>query len=236
MGSTIGRSSAWTRAAEQVFLVSFALASSARAASQKLPYSSGAKLDLRFSSMPVLGVAVLYAVVLAVADSGATDMIPFVPLLNPLDVAFGFTVFACVKVARLPAADLGLRSTKLPWFLLLGGAFLWGNVALARALSNLANIGYSSAALFQSPLVQGAYAIFWSLVGVLATVVASRKKLRSVWVLGAGLLGLVVLKLFLVDLSASSAMIRIVTFLGVGLLLIGVGYLAPVPPEQEDQP
>jgi len=46
----------------------------------------------------------------------------------------------------------------------------------------------------------------------------------------------VVVKLFVVDLSQLSAIARIGTFLVVGLLLLVVGYLSPVPPGEPAPP
>ena len=46
-------------------------------------------------------------------------------------------------------------------------------------------------------------------------------------------MGVVVVKLFLVELGDSGSLTRIVSFLGVGLLLLVVGYFAPVPPRAE---
>jgi uncharacterized membrane protein len=43
-------------------------------------------------------------------------------------------------------------------------------------------------------------------------------------------MGVVVTKLFLVDLVGVNTASRIVSFLGVGGLLLAVGYLAPAPP------
>jgi uncharacterized membrane protein len=40
----------------------------------------------------------------------------------------------------------------------------------------------------------------------------------------------VVVKLFFVDLGNTDTLARVVSFLGVGLLLLVVGYFAPVPP------
>jgi len=48
--------------------------------------------------------------------------------------------------------------------------------------------------------------------------------------IGAALLGAVVVKLFLVDLAGSGTVARIVSFVGVGALLLVIGYVAPVPP------
>jgi uncharacterized membrane protein len=46
-------------------------------------------------------------------------------------------------------------------------------------------------------------------------------------------MGLVVIKLFLVDLGNSGTIERIVSFIGIGVLLLVVGYFAPVPPRKE---
>ena len=49
-------------------------------------------------------------------------------------------------------------------------------------------------------------------------------------VVGAGLLALVVVKLFALDLAGLSGLPRVVAFLGVGALLLVIGYAAPLPP------
>ena len=45
------------------------------------------------------------------------------------------------------------------------------------------------------------------------------------------ILGVVVLKLFAIDLSNSGSVARIVSFMGVGGLMLLIGYLAPLPRE-----
>jgi len=55
---------------------------------------------------------------------------------------------------------------------------------------------------------------------------------RPLWMAGAVLLGAVVLKLFLVDLSQLGSLARIVSFLAVGALMLVIGYVAPLPPEE----
>jgi uncharacterized membrane protein len=54
------------------------------------------------------------------------------------------------------------------------------------------------------------------------------------WIVGAALLGVVVVKLFLVDLAQLSTPAKIGTFLVVGMLLLLVGYLSPVPPARSE--
>ena len=49
-------------------------------------------------------------------------------------------------------------------------------------------------------------------------------------------MAVVVGKLFLVDLSGIGTVERIVSFIGVGLLMLVVGYFSPVPPKLETKP
>jgi uncharacterized membrane protein len=65
-------------------------------------------------------------------------------------------------------------------------------------------------------------------------VVASRTRLRPLWIAGAALMGVVVIKLFVVDLSNVSGVERIVSFIGVGVLMLLIGYLSPVPPRTRE--
>ena len=51
------------------------------------------------------------------------------------------------------------------------------------------------------------------------------------WLAAAGLMAVVVGKLFLVDLSNAGTIERIVSFVGVGVLMLVIGYLAPAPPK-----
>jgi uncharacterized membrane protein len=61
-------------------------------------------------------------------------------------------------------------------------------------------------------------------------VFSTRKGIRPAWAAGAGLLAAIVIKLFLVDLSNTGTVARIVSFVGAGVLLLIVGYMSPVPP------
>jgi uncharacterized membrane protein len=63
---------------------------------------------------------------------------------------------------------------------------------------------------------------------------AHRRALRYSWLAGAGLLGVVVVKLLLVDMSNAEGWERIVTFIGVGLLMLVVGYFVPLPPRSAE--
>jgi uncharacterized membrane protein len=64
-------------------------------------------------------------------------------------------------------------------------------------------------------------------------VLAKRRLQRGLWMAGAALLGLTLLKLFVVDLSNSGGGERIVAFIAVGALMLVVGYFAPIPSAAE---
>ena len=82
---------------------------------------------------------------------------------------------------------------------------------------------------WQSEQVQTGLTILWTLLALVATIIASRYWQRALWFMGIGLLGIVVLKLVLVDLSQTEAIWRVISFLGAGSLILLIGYLAPLP-------
>ena len=111
-------------------------------------------------------------------------------------------------------------------------AFVWFNGLLARSVHHYADVPFTLSALWDSVPLQVAVSVSWTLIGLAVTVWSSRKGLRVPWIMAAGLLGAVVIKLFLVDLAQLSTPAKIGTFLVVGILLLLVGYLSPVPPSR----
>jgi len=94
-------------------------------------------------------------------------------------------------------------------------------------------VPWALSAMWASRIVQATLAIVWSVAALAAMVVANRRRYRAAWVAGAALLAVVVAKLFFVDLSQVGGVERIVSFMGVGVLLLIIGYMAPVPPRRE---
>jgi uncharacterized membrane protein len=56
-----------------------------------------------------------------------------------------------------------------------------------------------------------------------------------VWIGGGTLMGVVILKLILIDRQHLHDLTAIVGVLVVGILLVGVGYFAPVPPRTKSE-
>jgi uncharacterized membrane protein len=112
--------------------------------------------------------------------------------------------------------------------------FVWLNALLMRTLHLWVGIPYELEAMMQSTLAQSALSLLWTLTALATMLVATRITARLLWLTGAALLVVVVIKLFLVDLSSIGTIERIVSFIGVGLLMLVIGYFSPLPPAAEE--
>jgi uncharacterized membrane protein len=173
-------------------------------------------------------------------NNGDPHPLPYLPLLNPLDLAVGLVFVLLARwLAALPAHGLAQwwSSAKGSVYALFGVAvFVWVNGTLLRTLHHWADISFALQPMLASRLVQASFAILWTLLALGLMVFATRRALRPAWLAGAGLMAAVVVKLFLVDLSGAGTVERIVSFIGVGVLMLVIGYLSPVPPKQEAKP
>ncbi|HQR22206.1 MAG TPA: DUF2339 domain-containing protein [Burkholderiaceae bacterium] len=168
--------------------------------------------------------------VASVRSAGDAAPLPYLPVLNPLDIA---TLLALFAVLRWHLEDHRL-DWQLPARAALGaGAFVALNAAALRAVHVIAGVPWTLHDLGKSLLVQAVLSLLWTVSAMGLMVFANRRAMRPLWLVGAALLGVVVLKLFLVDLSARGTVERIVSFVGVGALILLIGYLAPVPPTQD---
>jgi uncharacterized membrane protein len=174
------------------------------------------------------------ALLVGVYSSGEARPLPYVPLLNPTDLALGLALSVCALwLQRLRASRLELpREARgpAPVAVLAGVAFVAVNTVWLRVAHHYANVPWDANSLFASFVVQAGYSILWTLIALVLMVAAHRRARRGPWMLGAGLLALTVLKLFVIDLSNRGGSERIVVFIAVGLLMLVVGWFAPLPP------
>jgi uncharacterized membrane protein len=190
-----------------------------------------------------VGLGVMVAVLLAatllmnVTLEANTPPLGYLPILNPLDLA-QLTVFAVTlawarSVSRIDPPLPGEVRAAVP-VALAAAAFVWFNGLLTRSVHHYAGVPFAASALWDSVSLQVSVSVSWTLIGLAVTVWSSRRRLRVTWIAGAALLGVVVVKLFLVDLAQLSTPAKIGTFLVVGMLLLLVGYLSPVPPARSE--
>lgn len=180
----------------------------------------------------IVGVGLLWALAVSFAGGGDVAPLPYVPLLNPLDLALALLLLASVRWCRSPEDKIIVWRGGMLKVLALTG-FVLANGALLRADHHLAGVAWDGGALFDSDVVQASLSLFWGLLGLALTFVASRSARRTLWMLGAVLLGVVVAKLFLVDMASTGTVARIVSFIGAGVVLLVVGYFSPLPPARE---
>jgi uncharacterized membrane protein len=169
------------------------------------------------------------------ASDGSAAPLRYVPLANPIDLANAGALLVLLAWLRRVLAEAGLNSPRsLRWVAAgLGAtAFVWMNGILLRSLHHWAAVPFDLGAMLASTLVQAALSLFWALLALSLMLLATRRGWRPVWLTGAGLMAAVVAKLFLVDLSRVGSIERIVSFIGVGLLLLVLGYFSPVPPRR----
>jgi len=173
-----------------------------------------------------------------VFQDGGMAPLPYLPLLNPLDLSTGFALLLAVAAMRLRARDAG-AAPGLDRKLLIGlaaTAWVWLNLILLRSAAHYLGIAYRIDALADSQFVQAMLSLVWSASALVVMRFAAQRVWRRAWSAGAGLLGVVVAKLFLVDLASHGSMARVVSFVGVGLLMLLIGYLAPFPKRAEPPP
>ena len=203
-------------------------------ARQTWPVSQHAKSYLLLGAAPIAMFLGTWTIFANFTSNGDPAPLPYLPLLNPLDIAqvlvFVVLAYWLIMLRGLCYLEL-ISTTPTPLYALFGGAaFIWGNGALLRTLHHWADVPFRLDAMLHSVLVQAALSLFWSILALAIMVFATRRALRELWIVGAVLMGVVVVKLFLVDLSNVGTVERIVSFIGVGVLMLVIGYLSPVPP------
>jgi uncharacterized membrane protein len=204
------------------------------------PVSAHARSYVVTGGAPLATFLALWVFYANFTSDGDPYPLVYVPLLNPLDIAIG-AVFIIVAGWLRAAAGHGLR----PWldtartavYTVSGiAAFVWVNGILLRSLHHWSELPFALQPMLSSRLVQASFSILWTALALGAMVVATRHALRPLWLTGAGLMAVVVGKLFIVDLSHVGTVERIVSFIVVGLLMLVIGYFSPVPPRQEMKP
>jgi len=84
---------------------------------------------------------------------------------------------------------------------------------------------------------QVALSVLWAVLGVVGFVIGLLRPSMTARLFGLGLLGIVTVKVFLIDLAALDVAYRVLSFVALGLLLLGAAYLASrFRPERSSEP
>ena len=199
-------------------------------------------------------IALCWVIITNWSYDGVIWGLPYFPLLNLYDISSVLALFVGFGVYYLNQqhnqrlgianADIHINNHTKKNFIadnlliVLGLISFWliSSILIRTLHATIGTPLWDSAqgGAWQSEQVQTGLTILWTLLALIATIVASRYWQRALWFMGIGLLGIVVLKLVLVDLSQTEAIWRVISFLGAGSLILLIGYLAPLPPAHEE--
>lgn len=180
-------------------------------------------------------LAVFCALWVLRANFAAPTAHSYLPLLNTIEIG---SIAALAQFWQWQQRGLPeeLRSEKGRRLIQAGMALmalLVLSAGVMRCWHYYGGIHWNAQALLSSFGVQATLSIIWSLAAIACMFIANRLQRRPLWIAGAALMGVVVCKLFLVELANRGGIERIVSFIIVGLLLLFVGWFAPVPPKEK---
>ncbi|WP_312584760.1 DUF2339 domain-containing protein [Atlantibacter sp.] len=191
-----------------------------------------------YGAIALLPLIALLMVMLIVSNllDGVMPGWPWIPLLNPLEIGAGYGLLALWVAARFYALHRNVVYDKIARgvpFILAGLAFWWANGLLLRILAGFGDIPWQADTLWSSRMVQTTFALFWTVIALVVMVKATRAASRHTWMAGAVLLGVVIVKLMLVDSARGGGLARAIAFIGVAVLVLIVGYFSPLPPRAD---
>lgn len=187
------------------------------------------------AALPVAAFLLGWTWLSTLLGDGAAPL-PYLPLLNPLEIG-QFAVLLGIVLWWRGLAEHSVFRGGGPLLLVVLGltAFAVISSLVLRTCHQWGGVPWQAHALANSLLAQSALSIVWSVIAIGLMLVANRQAVRWLWIVGAALVAVVVGKLFLVELAASGSLERIVSFIVVGLLLLLVGYFAPLPPRSSPE-
>ncbi|HDX4515395.1 TPA: DUF2339 domain-containing protein [Escherichia coli] len=204
---------------------------------QLWPFRSWPALYASQAMIPVAAVLVVLLVLTNLQD-GVVYRQTWLPLVNPLEEGAAFALLGLIVFYRVSQRFFPVQiSVCRPWPLiaLLALSFWWLNGILLRALAWYGEVPWSAETLWHSRLIQTCFALFWMLAALVVMLRATRRCSRREWLCGSVLLGIVIVKLMLVDSARGGGLARAVTFIGVAILVLIVGYFSPLPPKAGEE-
>jgi uncharacterized membrane protein len=226
-----GKWSIWHKASYSFVLIIISTGLYLLKTIQKWPLSVHNETYIKQALPIMVIVSWLMLLALNLSVPGNLTVIPYIPIINLIDFTAIITLILSGLMLKRDSITFFLESKKATVILLASLFFLMLNASMLRCFHYWYGLKYSYTEMFSSTMVQTGFSILWALTAVILMVLSARKKWRIVWLVGLGLIIVVVIKLFLIDMSASGSIERIVAFLTVGILLSVVGYFSPLPPD-----
>jgi len=159
----------------------------------------------------------------------------YIPVFNMLDMMQIMVLIVMVYWGYRHQHILSEEEKKSLCIVLSVMGFFLITVIFSRGVHHFQDVPYSVQALWQSNYFQTGLSLLWSMIAIVLMVLSKRYMHRVLWMAGFGLLIIVVLKLFFVELANSGTIERIISFMVVGTLLLLIGYFVPMPPNNKEK-
>lgn len=216
---------AWIAVATATPMVAFLAAAGSASLAGRWPWSEHSAVYSTRAGAVIAAALVAGFVGVNFISPGGSAPLPWLPIANPLDLGLAVTIAVLAKWAR--GVDAISVIARRNW--IAGLAFLAGNGLIARTAHHWGDVPWRFPSLVASKPLQATITLAWTATALVLMIGASRRGARGGWLAGAALLGVVVVKLFVVDLAALSGLPRVAAFLGAGAMLLAIGYFAPPP-------
>ena len=203
---------------------------------QRWPLAQHLKLYYGWGLTPLVVGAGLTFIGACFQESGlwgwAESPMLYLPLLNPLDLSSALFLLGFVLWAR----QIGLHmyfagALALLWLTAITGRTVW-NYSAGAGLDDPWGFGYSLVNAFANPTFVWLISVVWAAAALLVMLYSVRQGERRTWQAGLAILGLVMAKVVFIDLADLGTLERGLSFLGVGAILLLIGYLVPIPPRE----
>jgi uncharacterized membrane protein len=163
--------------------------------------------------------------------SGDPAPLPFyIPVVNPLDLeeAFCIVLFLLWQSFLMKQGDLPAMRKPVLFVIIDIAVFLFTIALISRSVHFYGGVPYGR--VFDSNVFHLCLFILWAVYGIGHIIGGFKWSWRKVWIAGAVLTVVDVAKLLIWDLAGTGAVTRIVSFFIAGLLLLFIGWAAPLPP------
>lgn len=170
--------------------------------------------------------------IIGLVAEGSPAPLAYVPIANPLELGqIGFVLALLFWFRQAGGEGNAVLDAQFRAQVLAVIGFALMTSITLRAVHFLGHVPWDSASMMRSALAQACLSVVWCLAGLAAMLTGARRLSRPIWIGGACLVGLVIVKLILIDRTHLKDLHAILGVLAVGGLLMIVGYFAPNPPK-----
>jgi uncharacterized membrane protein len=183
--------------------------------------------EVRLAIGACAAIAVVIVGMAALGSAGPSQPLAYIPLLNPVDLLLIAVLLFAARGISDDVMPPSVRRTRPAVLAVM--FFVIATSMTLRAVHHLGDVPWDDA-MPRSSLAQLSLTVVWSVIGVAAWVLGSKRGQRLLWMAGACTMALVLAKLLLVDRGHLGNLFGIASFMAYGLLCVVIGYLAPAPP------